>query len=84
MLGTLETDQKSDWKAYVSPLVHMYNSTKHDTTGYSPYFLLFGREPRLPIDVLLPSKETGQPNSYTKYVADLKKRIQYAQEFSRG
>ena len=80
MLGTLETDQKSDWKAYVSPLVHMYNSTKHDTTGYSPYFLLFGREPRLPIDVLLPSKETGQPNSYTKYVADLKKRIKYAQE----
>ena len=80
MLGTLEPDQKSDWKAYVSPLVHMYNSTKHDTTGYSPYFLLFGHEPRLPIDVLLPPKETGQPNSYTKYVADLKKRIKYAQE----
>ena len=80
MLGTLEPDQKSDWKAYVSPLVHMYNSTKHDTTGYSPYFLLFGREPRLPIEVLLPPKETGQPNSYTKYVADLKKRIKYAQE----
>ena len=80
MLGTLEPDQKSDWKAYVSPLVHMYNSTKHDTTGYSPYFLLFGREPRLPIDVLLPSKETGQPKTYTKCVADLKKRIRYAQE----
>ena len=84
MLGTLEPDQKADWKAYVAPLVHMYNSTKHDTTGYSPYFLLFGREPRLPIDVLLPSPE-GQPSrSYTSYVADLRKRMKYAQELVDG
>ena len=43
MLGTLETDQKVDWKSYVAPLVHMYNSTQHDTTGFSPYYLLFGQ-----------------------------------------
>ena len=80
MLGTLEHDQKADWKAYVAPLVHMYNSTKYDTTGYSPYFLLFGREPRLPIDVLLPSPDHEHTSSYTTYVADLRKRIKYAHE----
>ena len=80
MLGTLEPDQKADWNTYVAPLVHMYNSTKHDTTGYSPYFLLFGREPRLPIDVLLPSPDHEHTSSYTTYVADLRKRIKYAHE----
>ena len=80
MLGTLEPDKKADWNAYVAPLVHMYNSTKHDTTGYSPYLLLFGREPRLPIDVLLPSPEGQLSCSYTSYVVNLRKRMKYAQE----
>ena len=33
MLGTLEDDQKSDWKTYVPSLVHAYNSTRHESTG---------------------------------------------------
>ena len=42
MLGILEPQLKSDWKSYVSPLVHAYNATRHDSTGFSPFFLMFG------------------------------------------
>lgn len=38
MLGTLDKYQKSDWKAHVPTLVHEYNATFHDSTGYSPFF----------------------------------------------
>ena len=43
MLGTLQEDQKSDWKSHVSTLTHAYNAAMHDSTGFSPYYLLYGR-----------------------------------------
>jgi transposase InsO family protein len=78
MLGSLETDKKPQWHKYVAPLVHAYNCTKHESTGYSPYFLLFGREPKLPIDVMFGLQRNGNYRSTTAYVTDLKKRLQAA------
>ena len=45
LLGTLTPEQKKDWKSHVPALVHAYNCTRNAATGFSPYFLLFGREP---------------------------------------
>ena len=53
ILGMLEEYQKSDWKSHVPSLVHAYNATLHSSTGYSPYFLMFGRHLRLAIDAFL-------------------------------
>jgi hypothetical protein len=53
MLRTLENDQKADWKSHISRLVHAYNCTRHSSTDFSPFYLFFGRHPRLPIDILL-------------------------------
>ncbi|RXN13035.1 Transposon Ty3-I Gag-Pol poly [Labeo rohita] len=53
MLGTLKDDQKEDWDQYVAELVQAYNNTSHPSTGYAPYFLMFGRHAKLPLDVML-------------------------------
>ena len=52
MLGTLPPEKKKNWPKHIGMLIMAYNATPHDATGYSPYFLLFGRNPRLPIDNL--------------------------------
>ncbi|MCG8113144.1 MAG: DDE-type integrase/transposase/recombinase, partial [Candidatus Thiodiazotropha taylori] len=79
MLGTLEEDQKADWKSYVAPLVHAYNATKHDSTGYSPYFLMFGRHPRLAVDAYLGlSSEDPKISDKEHYATKLRKRLQFA------
>ena len=51
MIGTLEIEQKEKWQDWVATLTHAYNCTRCESTGFSPYFLMFGRVPRLPIDI---------------------------------
>ena len=55
MLGTLSEKHKSHWKDYLNLLLHAYNCTRHNTTSYSPYFLIFGRHPKLSLDIILGS-----------------------------
>ena len=80
MLGTLSEEEKSDWKSYLGCMTHAYNCTKHASTTYSPYYLMFGRHPRLPIDVEfgLPKSNSGYNSSKSRYVQKLRRRLNYA------
>ena len=80
MLGTLTQEQKKDWKNHVPALVHAYNCTRNAATGFSPYYLLFGREARLPEDVefgLQRGSQKGSPGE-SNYVSQLKRRLRFA------
>ena len=80
MLGTLSEEEKSDWKSYLGCMTHAYNCTKHASATYSPYYLMFGRHPRLPIDVEfgLPKSNSGDNSSKFRYVQKLRRRLNYA------
>ena len=80
MLGTLSEEEKSDWKSYLGCMTHAYNCTKHASTTYSPYYLMFGRHPRLPIDVEfgLPKSNSGDNSSKSRYIQKLRRRLNYA------
>ena len=80
MLGTLSDDEKSDWKSYLGCMTHAYNCTKHASTTYTPYYLMFGRHPRLPIDVEfgLPKPNCGKNSSKSRCIQKSRRRLNYA------
>ena len=55
MIGKLEEDKKACWSEHLPELLLAYNATRSTVTGYSPYYLLFGRRSRIPVDYLFPT-----------------------------
>ena len=80
MLGTLSEEEKSDWKSHLGCMIHAYNCTKHASTTYSPYYLMFGRHPRLPIDIEfgLNKPNCSDNSSKSRYIQKLRRRLNYA------
>ena len=55
MIGKLEEDKKACWSEHLLELLLAYNATHSAVTRYSPYYLLFGRRSRIPVDYLFPT-----------------------------
>lgn len=83
MLGTLDPKQKPQWSRHIGHLVHVYNSSLNETTGYSPYFLMFGREARLPIDLSFGVSSDGtSTKSYQRYVKTMQQELRSVYELA--
>lgn len=82
MLRTLPENQKKRWNEKVNKMLFAYNATRHDSTGYSPHFLMFGREPILPIDIILGIEDATQPVTRTQFAAKWKSQMNEAYEIA--
>ncbi|KAL1264128.1 hypothetical protein QQF64_004483 [Cirrhinus molitorella] len=84
MLGTLGAEKKRNWSQQIPYLVHAYNSTRNDATGYSPYLLMFGREARLPIDICFGISPDGVNKvAHSQYITNLKNDLKHAYQLAR-
>ena len=50
MIGKLATEKKAQWEQHLPELLQAYNSIRSVVTGYSPHYLIFGRQCYLPVD----------------------------------
>ena len=55
MIRKLGEDKKADWPSHLAEIAHAYNATQSAVTGYSPHYLMFGQQPRLPVDFVFPT-----------------------------
>ena len=79
MLGMLSPGKKSEWKNHIGTLVHAYNCTRNSATGFSHYYLMYGRQPHLLVDVALglASQNTTAPDT-TKFMQKMREHAKWA------
>ena len=63
MLATTSHDHPFDWEDQLPKVCMAYNTSVHATTGYTPFYLMFGRQVRLPIDIVYGTKVRQAPAS---------------------
>ena len=56
MIRTHVSDDQENWDMGLPQLCFAYNSSIHETTGCSPFEVMFGREPIVPIDLIYPNR----------------------------
>ncbi|KAK7484343.1 hypothetical protein BaRGS_00024468 [Batillaria attramentaria] len=80
MLKKLCAEQPRSWNRYINALLFAYREVPQDSTGFSPFELLYGRTVRGPMHILkeLWTKEVDAPevkNSY-QYVFELREKLE--------
>ena len=85
MIGKLDLEKHQKWPVHLGSVLIAYNATRSLVTGYSPYYLMFGRRPRLPIDLLFPThQEHNLTRTIDEYVETLyrhlRKSVKIAQD----
>ena len=86
ILSKLISDHRRDWADFVPKAVLAYNTSVHESTGYTPYRLMFGREAILPLDTALnleTSPIQGSALTYPEYVNKQKQQLAKTEQLAR-
>ncbi|KAI4889661.1 hypothetical protein NFI96_000231 [Prochilodus magdalenae] len=79
MIRALPARPKHQWPQMLHTLTFMYNCTAHETTQFPPFYLMFGRVPRLPVDVVFRSVLKDRDDvTYSKYIESLQDDLRTA------
>ena len=83
MLKALPEGEKKNWKYHLPKLSFAYNSTVSKTTGFSPFYLMFGRESKLPIDSMFAEDVwSGRNKSHSEFVDEWQRSMKEAYELA--
>ena len=64
MLAKLVDRSQRDWDTKIPAILSAYRTAKNETTKYSPFYIMYGRDPILPLDTLLSPKYRYHGDEY--------------------
>lgn len=81
ILRTYEDEFHENWDEHLKWALYIYNTTVHESTGYSPYQVLHGLDPRSPLK--RNTHVTSSPKIQMKIRTDVADRIKASQEVQK-
>ena len=62
LMAMFAREHREDWDYLLPTMMMAYRSSVHESTGFSPYRLMFSEECTLPMDVGLTRRDTDTPD----------------------
>ena len=95
MLSKVVSENQRNWDENLQKVLFAYRTAVHDFTGYTPFLVMFGRSPNLPVDVMLGRYREDSGSSVPKYMqrtralmkaafSDVHKRIKKSHDKQKG
>ncbi len=81
-LRAMGNTKQTNWPDILPGIMMAYRKTLHSSTGFSPFYMLFGREMRAPIDIGLAPREDA-PKSTREYIQGVIQNIKTAHEVAK-
>jgi hypothetical protein len=78
LLRAFVSKNQKDWCQYIDLVLFAYRTSVHNSTGFSPFELVYGRAPRLPMHSLCPPGDDRHYESVCEYVDELRTGLQMA------
>ena len=73
MLATCTEDHPWDWEQNIRKVCMAYNTSVHPSTRFLPFYLMFGRQARFPVDLIYGTgPQIADNQSVGEYAASLK------------
>ena len=77
MLKARVEDDPQIWDEHLDYCMMAFRSSVHLSTGHTPFELMFGREMRIPVDVIMGRAKVDERN-YSEFVTDLQSSLETA------
>ena len=72
MISAFVNEKSDNWDQLLPMLTFAYNTAIHSTTNCSPFELIYGRKPKIPLDIICESKKVNlqlTPEDYAENVS---------------
>ena len=83
ILAKCVNEERSNWSQQLPYVMMAYRSSVHESTGYTPQFLVFGQELSLPLNCMYPNPQENETTDSHKFVHNKQQAYHRAFELVR-